>query len=107
VALCIGSGGPADGARVRAAAHRVARSLGPLVSVLNPNLIVVGGEVGRTGYDVVESPLLRALKRYTLRPALRDREVLGATLERRTAFQGAIPPVSGRRAMTDTLVSFP
>jgi hypothetical protein len=41
----------------------------------------------------VESPLLRALKRYTMCPLLGDLEVLGATLERRTTLQGAIAPV--------------
>jgi hypothetical protein len=64
--------------------------LGPLISVLNPDLVLIGGEVGQNGFDVVKSPLLQALKRHTMRPALRDVEVVGATLQRRTALQGAI-----------------
>jgi hypothetical protein len=73
---------------------RVARSLGPLVSVLNPDLLVIGAEAGRTDCDVVKSPLLHALKRCTVRPALNDLEVAGATLERRTTDGHQVAPTA-------------
>ncbi len=73
-----------------AAAEHVARALGPLITVLNPDLVLVGGTVGREGYDVVRPSLLRALKRSTMRPALQDVEVSAATLPGSTAIRGTI-----------------
>jgi predicted NBD/HSP70 family sugar kinase len=72
------------------AADRLARGLGPLINVLNPDLVLIGGMVGRNGYEVIRPALLRGLKRHTMRPALQDVEVAGATLPGRAALQGAL-----------------
>jgi predicted NBD/HSP70 family sugar kinase len=40
-------------------ADRVARALGPLINVLNPDLVLIGGTVGRNGYEVIRPALLR------------------------------------------------
>ncbi len=70
------------------AADHVARAIGPLISVLNPDLVLIGGTVGQEGYDLVRPSLMRALKRYTMRPALQDVEIAAATLPAPTAIQG-------------------
>jgi|SRR5579875_166976 len=73
-----------------AAAEQLAQALGPLISVLNPGLVLIGGTVGQLGYDVVRPTLLQALKRLTMRPALQDVELAAATLPTRAALQGAL-----------------
>lgn len=72
----------------RAAAH-VASVLGPLINALNPQVVVIGGDVGRTAYDVVRPELLRALPEHTMRPALSDVALRGARLSANTALLGA------------------
>jgi predicted NBD/HSP70 family sugar kinase len=84
------AGDPAASAVFTEAAERTAQALGALVSVLNPNLVVIGGTVGHAGYDVIRPPLLQALKRYTMRPALRDVEIARTTLPDREVLRGAI-----------------
>ena len=84
------AGDPAARQAFEAAADHVARALGPLISVLNPDMVLIGGTVGQQGFQVVRTPLLRALKRYTMRPALQDVEVAAATLKGPTSLQGAI-----------------
>jgi len=86
------AGSPARGAFERAA-DQVAQTLGPLIDALNPQLVVIGGGVGHEGFDVVRSPLLRGLKRYTLRAAYRDVSITGASEfpdDERTEMHGAI-----------------
>ena len=61
------AGDPAARQAFEAAADHVARALGPLISVLNPDMVLIGGTVGQRGFQVVRTPLLRALKRYTSR----------------------------------------
>jgi predicted NBD/HSP70 family sugar kinase len=84
------SGDPAAEAALKEAAGHMARALGPLISVLNPELVVIGGTVGTEGYDVVRPTLVQSLKRCTMRPALKDVEVVGAELRGRTSLRGAI-----------------
>jgi predicted NBD/HSP70 family sugar kinase len=72
------------------AAERTAQALGAMVSVLNPNLVVVGGTVGHAAYDLIRPPLLQALKRYTMRPALRDVEIARTTLPDWEELRGAL-----------------
>ena len=71
------------------AAEHTARALGAMVSVLNPNLVVIGGIVGGDGYDVIRPALLQALKRHTMRPALRDVEIARTTLPDWGELRGA------------------
>jgi predicted NBD/HSP70 family sugar kinase len=90
-ALALARGGDrAAGAVFAEAAERTAQALGAMVSVLNPNLVVIGGNVGGAGYDVVRPPLLQALKRYTMRPALRDVEIARTTLPDWAELRGAL-----------------
>lgn len=92
-----------DGAAQRAfaaAAERVAQVLGPLISILNPDLVLIGGTIGQAGYDVVRPPLLRELSRRTMRPALQDVEFTAATLAA-SSIQGTIALVL--RAPRDSL----
>jgi predicted NBD/HSP70 family sugar kinase len=90
-ALALARGGDrAAGAVFAEAAERTAQALGAMVSVLNPNLLVIGGIVGGDGYDVVRPPLLQALKRYTMRPALRDVEIARTTLPDWAELRGAL-----------------
>jgi predicted NBD/HSP70 family sugar kinase len=84
------AGDPAAVAVFTEAAEHTAKALGAMVSVLNPNLLVIGGIVGGDGYDVVRPPLLQALKRYTMRPALRDVEIARTTLADWAELRGAL-----------------
>lgn len=101
------AGEPAAQRAFKTAAGHLATALGPLISVLNPQMVVIGGAVGRGGYDLVRSELLQGLKRSTMRPALRDAKIVGAKLGGRTSLQGAValvlrPP----RSEADALVGF-
>lgn len=101
------AGEPAAVAALREAAHHVGSALGPLVSVLNPGMVIIGGIVGSRGYDLVRAPLLQRLKSVTMRPALRDAQIVGAELEGRASLRGALalvlrPP----RGDADTLLEF-
>jgi predicted NBD/HSP70 family sugar kinase len=89
------------------AAERMGRALGPLITVLNPELVIFGGSVGQQGYDVIKSPLLHALKRFTMRPALKDVEVVAALLHDRTVLRGAMALVlRAGKGGADPLVSY-
>lgn len=72
------------------AATDVGLVLGPAIHFLNPQLVIIGGDIGRLGYDIVRGPLLDSLKRYTMRPARADATVTHAKLGEYTALQGAI-----------------
>lgn len=62
------------------AARQLGRVLGPLIHVLNPQLVIIGGDVGRRAYDVISGPLRTSLKQHTMRPALQDVSVVGPRL---------------------------
>ena len=83
--------GPDDRAvtAFRRAALQIGRVLGPVIHLLNPQLVVIGGEIGRSAYDVIKPPLLEALKEYTMRPALADVTVVVAELGDCPILQGA------------------
>jgi predicted NBD/HSP70 family sugar kinase len=76
----------ADG--FRRAARQLAVALGPLINVLNPQLVIIGGEVGRYAYDVVRHELRRALVKTTIEPTLADVTVVGSKLDD-AALRGA------------------
>lgn len=73
----------------RRAAWEVGRALGPLIHFLNPQLVIVGGDVGTSGYNVIRTTLLESLRRYTMRPALVEVTVLPGRLGRHAALRGA------------------
>jgi predicted NBD/HSP70 family sugar kinase len=74
----------------KAAATRIDRVLGPVIHLLNPELVIIGGEIGWFGYEAVKGPLLEALKNYTMRPALTDVAVVPAKLTKHSTLEGAI-----------------
>jgi predicted NBD/HSP70 family sugar kinase len=72
------------------AAEDLARVLGPVISFLNPQLVVIGGDVGRLGFRIIDSPLQLSLRRYTMRPALADVTVVQTELPDEAPLQGAV-----------------
>ncbi len=83
------AGGPVAQAFAEAT-RDVGRVLGPLIHVLNPELVIIGGDVGRWGFEVVRNPLMHHLRRYTMRPALADVTIVPARLGVLSALQGAV-----------------
>jgi len=81
-----------DGRAARAfeqAAWHVGRALGPIIHVLNPEMVIIGGDIGTSGYQVVKSPLLASLRRFTMRPALVDVTVLPGKLLNCASLHGS------------------
>lgn len=72
------------------AAENVAKVLGPAIHFLNPQLVIIGGDIGRYAYGVVQTPLAQSLRRYTMRPALSDVAVDCARLSDVAVLQGGI-----------------
>lgn len=73
-----------------AAATDVGRVLGPTIHTLNPQLVVIGGDIGRLGYEVVKTPLLQSIRRHTMRPALADVTIVHSILPDHPALRGAL-----------------
>jgi len=89
------------------AATALGRVVGPAIHLLNPQLVIVGGDVGRLGYDVVKGPLMRSLIEHTLRPALADVTVVGPRLPDYAALRGAIALIlRGDRDHPGALLAF-
>lgn len=82
------------GTRARAefdgAAGDLAKVLGPVIHLLNPELVIVGGDVGRHGYDIVRTALMPSLMRLTMRPALEDVTIVPPKLTTSPPLQGAL-----------------
>jgi predicted NBD/HSP70 family sugar kinase len=72
------------------AVQHFAQSLGALMNLINPQLVVIGGSIGRQGYDLIRPMLFHHLKDHVMRPALKDSEIMQAQLTPRPALQGAI-----------------
>jgi predicted NBD/HSP70 family sugar kinase len=87
------------------AARDVGRVLGPAIHFLNPELVIIGGDVGRRGYDVIRTSLLQSLRDYTMRPALADVAIVPTKLGEDTALQGPIALVL-RHARGEPLLAF-
>jgi predicted NBD/HSP70 family sugar kinase len=81
---------PAAAAEFEQAARVVGQVLGPTIHLLNPQLVIVGGDVARLGYDVVKAPLLKSLMRHTMRPALADATIVRGMRLQHAALRGAI-----------------
>jgi len=58
--------------RIQAAALAVGRTLGPLVTSLNPELVVIGGLFEPDDYGWVADPVLEGIREYAFPPALDD-----------------------------------
>ena len=71
------------------AAKWVAHVLGPVINLLNPQLVVIGGAVGRHAFDLIRAPLLQGLKDFTMGPALSDVTVRQTKLNDDRTIRGA------------------
>jgi predicted NBD/HSP70 family sugar kinase/biotin operon repressor len=71
------------------AGHVVGKALAAVCNVLNPELIVIGGELSAAG-DVLLEPIRAAIRRHAIRPAAEDVEVVQASLNERPEVLGAL-----------------
>jgi predicted NBD/HSP70 family sugar kinase len=71
------------------AGRMVGRVLAGVVNVLNPELVVIGGELSRAG-DVLLGPLREALTLHAIRPAVADARVVAGALGARAQVLGAL-----------------
>jgi predicted NBD/HSP70 family sugar kinase len=112
-------GGPAS-EPLRRATDYLSRALAPLITALNPELVIIGGGFGTRAYDVIKNELLDLLNERTMPPANKDVTILGAipprldrlperarTAARRTALAGAAAAiVNPTRADDDPLITY-
>jgi len=89
------------------AAHCVARVLGPVINLLDPQLVVIGGFVGVHAFDLVRAPLLQGLTDFTMSPALSDVTVRQTKLGDDRMIRGACAlALLPQRHDPETLLSF-
>jgi predicted NBD/HSP70 family sugar kinase len=72
------------------AAEQLGRVLGPTIHLLNPELVVIGGDIGTRAWDLVKTDLLDSIKGHTMRPALADATIVPAGLAEHRGLYGAI-----------------
>ena len=90
-----------------AAAQTLGFVLGPVINMLNPELVIIGGDVGSWGFDVIRAPLLESLTRFTMRPALAYVTVVGSKLGEQARVQGTLAIVLRASSRTaGTLTNF-
>jgi predicted NBD/HSP70 family sugar kinase len=82
-------GHPACRRVVGDAGRHVGRAVANLVNLLNPSLIVVGGELAACG-DVLLEPLRQECKRHAIRSAAADVDIVAAALGERAHVLGAL-----------------
>jgi predicted NBD/HSP70 family sugar kinase len=71
--------------------------VGPVIHLLNPDVLIVGGDVGNWGYDLIRPELMASLQRYTMRPALAEVTVIAPKLVDQATIQGTVALVLGSR----------
>jgi predicted NBD/HSP70 family sugar kinase len=91
VALAVGGDRAARRLIADAGGH-LGVAAGGLVNLVNPQRLIVGGELGRAG-DMLLEPLRRALRRSAVRPAADAVEVVGGELGDRSEVLGAVAVV--------------
>jgi predicted NBD/HSP70 family sugar kinase len=88
--LDLAEGGDAGTRRVIADAGRiVGRAVADLCNYLNPDLVVVGGELSTAG-EVLLEPMREAVRRYAIPAAVDDVEIVAGTLGARAELLGAL-----------------
>ncbi|HEX8856137.1 MAG TPA: ROK family transcriptional regulator [Thermoleophilaceae bacterium] len=88
--LALAQRGDAACQRVIADAGRaVGRAVADLCNYLNPNLVVVGGELSGAG-DLVLEPIREAVRRFAIPAAADDVEIVAGTLGDRAELLGAL-----------------
>jgi predicted NBD/HSP70 family sugar kinase len=91
VALAAG-GDPAARRMIADAGAHLGVAAGGLVNLVNPQRLIVGGELGRAG-EVLLEPLRRALRRSAVRPAAEAVDVVTGQLGDRSEVLGAVAVV--------------
>jgi predicted NBD/HSP70 family sugar kinase len=71
------------------AGHALGRALAALCNVLNPEAIVIGGELSAAG-DVLLDPIRTSIERHAIRPAADDVRVVRSELGERAEVLGAL-----------------
>jgi len=89
-----GSGDRGATTAIAEAGELIGEALATLVTLLNPKLIVVGGDLATTG-EVVLDPIRAAIARYAVPPAGAAVEVVRGTLGERAEVLGAAALVLG------------
>lgn len=67
-------------------------AVGSLVNLVNPQRVIVGGELGQAG-EVLLEPMRRALRRCAVSPAVESVEIVPCGLEERSEVLGAVAVV--------------
>src|SRR5205823_3102598 len=68
-----------------------ARVLGPAIHLLNPELVIIGGDVGMHAYTHVRERLSRAVRHATMPPAFGDMQIVRAEVRNASpALQGGL-----------------
>ena len=89
------------------AATNLAHVLGPVINLLNPQLVVIGGAVGVFAFDLVRAPLLQGLNDFTMDPALSDVTVRQTKLGDDRTIRGALAlALLRQKDDPETLLSF-
>ena len=70
------------------AAEEIGRALAHLVTLLNPSLIVIGGDLAAAG-DALFSPIGRTIRRYALAPSAESVRIVGGALGDHAEVLGA------------------
>ncbi|MDR6843212.1 ROK family transcriptional regulator [Pseudoxanthomonas sacheonensis] len=84
----LNSGDPSALRALNDAAEQVGRVLATVVTLLNPELIVIGGDLAGAGHNLIE-PISRAITRHALSPAVENLRVTVAELGEHAEVLGA------------------
>jgi predicted NBD/HSP70 family sugar kinase len=89
----LADGGDPVAQRVLADAGReIGKALANLCNLLNPQRVIVGGELSAAG-DVLLAPIVQSLRRHAIPTAAADVEVVAGQLGRRAEMMGALAVV--------------
>jgi predicted NBD/HSP70 family sugar kinase len=90
---------------LRQAADYIAKALAPLITALNPQLVVIGGGFGTHAYDLIKNDLLEGIDRRTMPPANKDVTILGARPPRLQQLPEQFQAAARRPALLGALAS--
>jgi predicted NBD/HSP70 family sugar kinase len=90
---------------LRQAADYITRALAPLITALNPQLVIIGGGFGTQAYDVIKNDLLDGLDQRTMPPANKDVTILGAIPPRLEQLPGGLRAAARRTALTGAVAA--
>jgi hypothetical protein len=79
--------------------------LAPLITALNPQLVVIGGGFGTHAYDLIKNDLLEGIDRRTMPPANKDVTILGARPPRLKKLPERFHAAARRPALLGALAS--